>query len=493
MPARPAASPPRPGGRPASAAATAAPASPRSAGYAPLAVLSAAAGLDAGGVAVLNSALPSLGAHFGTSAQNLSWAATGYALAFAGLLLCGGATADRVRRRRVLVGGLVVVAAGGALAFAASAFWMVVAGRVLQGAGAAATMPAATALLTAVYPVGRTRSRALGVFSSAQAGCYGAGLVLGGVVTSAFGWRWVFALQALAAAATAVAAIRWLPAGDVPRRQHGLDPVGAGALVAALALTVLGADLAARPGCAPLAGVLLAAAAGAGCLWWRRGRTRGTRSALLDPALLRLRGVRTSAVVAGAFYFCVTGALFLLPLYLQQVHGMSAAASGLAVLPVSLAVCAAALVSGRLAHALGTRRLLAAGLVLTAGGVLLWCTAGTHSPYAGAVLAGLVVTGIGQGLTFPALTATGLSGVPAEDHGTASAVTVTALQLGAATGPAVLAGIAQAVSPHHHGTLSLAGHHLAYAAAAGLLLLVGLPATSRLGKDEGSRREKGDG
>ncbi|MFF2614388.1 MFS transporter [Kitasatospora sp. NPDC058046] len=460
------------------------PDAPRSVRYAPLAVLSAAAGLDAGGVAVLNSALPSVGARFGTSAQNLSWAVTGYALAFAGLLLCGGAMADRLRRRRVLVGGLVTVAAGAALAFAAPAFWAVVVGRVLQGAGAAITMPAATALLTSVYADGPMRSRALGVFSAAQAGCYGAGLVLGGVVTGAFGWRWVFALQALAAAVTAVAAVRWLPPGERHRR-GSLDVTGAGALVAAIALTVFSADLASRPGGGPLAAALLAAAVAGGWLWWRRGRTRGGDAVLLDRDLLRTPGVRTAAVVAGAFYFCVTGSLFLLPLYLQQVRGMPPAVSGLAVLPVSLAVVAAALVSGRLMRTRGPRPLLATGLLLTAGGVLLWCAAGEHSPYLGPVLAGLVVTGIGQGLAFPAITVTGLRDVPDQAHGTASAVTATALQIGSGIGPTVLAGVAQSVGAAGHGELSLGGHHLAYAAAAALLLLVGLPATARLGRRGG--------
>ncbi|MFE2854426.1 MFS transporter [Streptomyces lavendulae] len=444
-------------------------------------MLSAAAGLDTGGVAVLNSALPSMGAQFGTSAQNLSWAVTGYALAFAGLLLCGGALADWLRRRRVLVWGLAIVAMGAVLAFMAPMFWLVVAGRVLQGAGAAITMPAATALLTSVYPSGPIRSRALGVFSAAQAGCYGAGLVLGGVVTSVFGWRWVFALQALAAVLTAVAAVRWLPLGT-PHHGRRLDLTGAGALVTTIVLIVLSADMASRPGGGPLAGVILAAGTAAGYLWWRRGRTRGGDAVLLDQRLLKVRDVRTAAVVASVFYFCVTGSLFLLPLYLQQVRGMSPAASGLAILPVSLAVAAAALLAGRLMKTYGPRPLLASGIVLTAGGVLLWCTVGMHSPYPGAVLAGLVVTGIGQGLAFPAITATGLRDVPEQAHGTASAVTITALQIGSGIGPTVLAGIAQGVGTAGHTTVSLTGHHLAYAAAAGLLLLIGFPAAARLAK-----------
>ncbi|MCX4781694.1 MFS transporter [Streptomyces sp. NBC_01264] len=450
--------------------------------YAPLAVLSAAAGLDAGGVAVLNSALPSMGAHFATSAQSLSWAATGYAIAFAGLLLCGGAMADRLRQRPVLVAGLMTVAAGAALAFAAPVFWMVVAGRVLQGAGAALTLPAATALLTAVYPDGPMRSRVLGVFSAAQAGCYGAGLVLGGLVTSAFGWRWLFALQALAAAATVVGAMRWLPVGARDDRAR-LDRTGAGILVAAIVLLVLGADLASRPGGGLLAALTVLAAAVAGCLWWRRGRSRGGEASLLDPGLLRVNGVRTAAVIAGAFYFCVTGSLFLLPLYLQQVRGMTPASSGLAILPVSVAVTGAALLSGRLMKTRGPRPLLMWGILLTAGGVLLWCTAGAHSAYGGAVLAGLCVSGFGQGLAFPALVATGLRDVPGDAHGTASAATTTALQIGSGIGPTVLAGVAQAIGGTGPHALSLPGLHLAYAVAAGFLLLVGLPAGARLGAE----------
>ncbi|WP_424216778.1 MFS transporter (plasmid) [Streptomyces sp. BI20] len=457
-------------------------------------MLSAAAGLDVGGVAVLNSALPSLGAHFGTSAQDLSWAVTGYALAFAGLLSCGGALADRLRRRGVLVWGLAALAAGAVLALTAASFWTVAAGRVLQGAGAAVTLPAATALLTSAYPEGPERARALGVFSAAQAACYGAGLVAGGVVTGALGWRWVFALQALAAVGIALAALRALPAGARTHRP-GPDPTGALALPVALVLTVLGADTAARPGGALPAAALFAAACGAGLLWWRRGRAGAGRPALLDPGLLRRRGVRIAAVVAAAFYFCVTGSLFLLPLHLQRTLGMSPAASGLAVLPVSLAVAGAALLSGRLMRTRGPRPPLVLGLLLTAGGVLLWCAAGPGTPYAGPVLIGLLVTGVGQGLVFPALTAVGLRDVPGHDHGSASALTGTALQIGSAVGPTVLAGIAQAWTSAttataivrgggaipDPGALSPSGLHAAWAAAAGLLLLVALPAVARLG------------
>ncbi|MEE1742561.1 MFS transporter [Streptomyces sp. BE147] len=444
--------------------------------YLPLLVLSAAAGLDAGSVAVLNSALPSLGAEFGTSAQDLSWAVTGYALAFAGLLLCGGAMADRFRRRRVLAAGLLTLAAGAVLALLAPAFWPVAVGRVMQGAGAAVTVPAATALVTELYPAGAARSRALGVYASAQAGCYGAGLVLGGVITDVLGWRWVFVLQAAAAVITAAAAVRCLPAGTAQRARR-LDPVGGGALVAAIVLLVLGADLATRPGDG-LFLLVLGAAAAAGAVWWRRGRPRCADEVLLDRALLRMKGVRTAAFVGAAFYFCVSGSLFLLPLHLQRVQGMTAAESGLAVLPVSLAVTGAALLSGRLIPRFGARPVLAVGLTATAGGVLLWYLTSAHSSYWWPVFAGLVITGAGQGLSFPAITVTGLGGVGEAAHGTASAVTVTALQIGSALGPAVLAAVAASAGS---GTPSLSGHHLAYAVAAAVVLLLGLPAAVRIG------------
>ncbi|WP_331760251.1 MFS transporter (plasmid) [Streptomyces sp. NBC_01471] len=314
-----------------------------------------------------------------------------------------------------------------------------------------------------------------------RTGC-GAGLVLGGVVTNAFGWRWVFALQALAAVIIALAAVRCLPLGT-QRHSRRLDLTGAGALVTAIILIVLSADMASRRGGGLTASVLIAAAVASGYLWWRRGRRHSGDAVLLDRSLLKVRGLRTAAVVASAFYFCVTGSLFLLPLYLQQVRGMSPASSGLAILPVSLAVAAAALLSGRLMKTRGPRPLLASGLLLTAGGVLLWCTAGAHSPYLGVVLVGLIVTGIGQGLAFfPAITATGLRDVPDQTHGTASALTTTALQIGSGIGPTVLAGIAQPLGSAGHATLSLPGHHLAYAAAAGLLLLIGLPVTARRNK-----------
>ncbi|MBY0441196.1 MAG: MFS transporter [Mycobacteriaceae bacterium] len=448
--------------------------------YVPLVVLSAAAGLDAGGVSILNSALPSMRTQFGISAQNLSWAVSGYALAFAGLLLCGGALADRLRRRRVLVWGLAVITAGAMLAFIAPVFWVVVIGRMLQGVGAAITMPAATALLTSVYPNDPMRSRALGVFSSATGGCYAAGLVLGGVITTALGWRWVFALQVLVAVFTAVAAMRWLPV-SARQRYRPIDRVGAGALVTAITLIILAADLASQHHGIPLAAVLLAAAAGMGYLWWRRSRV-DNKEVLLDRAVLRLGSVRIAAAVACVFFFCVAGSLFFLPLYLQQMRGMSAAVSGLAILPVSLAMAISALLTGRLMKTRGPRTLLTLGILLTALGILLWCTADAHSPYLGTIFAGLVITGIGHGLTFPALIAIGLQDVPAAAHGMASALTTTALQIGSAIGPTVLAGIAQSVAATTGDGLSLTGYRLAFAAAAAVLVLIAGPAVVRLPK-----------
>ncbi|SOJ55871.1 Methyl viologen resistance protein SmvA [Mycobacterium simulans] len=444
----------------------------------PLVVLSAAAGLDASGVSMLNSALPSMGMGFGTSTQSLSWAVTGYALAFAGLVLCGGAMTDRLRRRQVLVAGLAMIGLGDVLAIVAPTFWTAVAGRVLQGVGAAITMPATTALLTSVYHRDPMRSRALGVFSSAQAGCFAAGLILGGVITSALGWRWVFALHVVVAAFTAAAAVRWLPIG-MPRHRQPLDPTGAGALVTAITLMILAANMASRR--FDLVGLLLAAgmltaATAMGSLWWWRSRICDTKALLLNRALLRIQSVRRAAVVAGSFFFCGTGSLFLLPVYLQQTHGLSPAASGLAILPVSLAVTSAALASGRLMKTRGPRMLLILGVALTSAGVFLWCTVGANSPYAGAILAGLIVTGIGQGLAFPALTAVGLQEVPADAHGMASAITITALQAGGAIGPTVLAGIAQSIAPARDCGLTLAGYHLGFAIAASTSLCVAIPA-----------------
>ncbi|MEV5977616.1 MFS transporter [Streptomyces sp. NPDC052114] len=448
----------------------------------PLLVLSAAAGLDAGSVAVLNSALPAIGGEFGAPPQALSWAVSGYAVAFAGLLLAGGALADRFPRRRVLVAGLLTLAAGTVPALAAGDFWLVAAGRAVQGAGAAITLPAATALVADLHPAGPARSRALGVFASAQAGSYGAGLVLGGVLTGVAGWRLVFAVQGAAALLTAYAAVRRLPAG-APDTGRRIDAVGGCALVATVVLVVLGVDLMAHGGGGRLvAAGALAGAGAAGALWWRRGG-----DALLDRTLLRLGAVRTSALTAVAFYFCVNGALFFVPLYLQDVRGMSPAGSGLAVLPVSAAVTATALVTGRLLERLGGRAVLAAGLLLTGAGVLLWCLTSSRSPYWWPVLAGLVVTGVGQGLAYPALTALGLRDVPRDRQGAAAAVTATALQIGSGLGPAVLAGVASA------GATALSGQHLAFAAAAGAVAVAGLAVAAGRGSAAGPGPGTGQG
>ncbi|WP_236010146.1 MFS transporter [Actinomadura physcomitrii] len=444
------------------------PAPPANALPLPLAALSLAAGLDAGGVAVINSALPAIGRQFSVSAQSLSWAVTGYALAFAGLLLGGGALADRFPRRRVLVFGLLVLAAGAVVSLTAPAFWMVAAGRVVQGAGAAITLPAATALVTDVYPAGTARTWALGIFSSAQAAAYGLGLVLGGVLTSTGGWRWVFGVQASIAFA-AVGAVQLVPSARVERPGR-VDVLGAGFLTASIALLVLGGDLATQASATAVP--VLAVAVSFAALWWWRGRDG--RPVLLDRALLRLGSVRLAAGGAVAFYFCVTGSLFFVPLYLQNVRGMTAAASGLGILPVSITVAGTAALVGRLIPRFGLRTILTTGLLLTGGGVGLWCLTGEHSRYWWPILAGLVITGIGQGMAFPALMATGLRDVPESARATASAVTSTALQIGSGIGPAVLVAIGGGNT-----ALSLGGYHAAFAAAAAVVVISAAIAAAR--------------
>ncbi|MCF3120068.1 MFS transporter [Streptomyces arenae] len=147
----------------------------------------------------------------------------------------------------------------------------------------------------------------------------------------------------------------------------------------------------------------------------------------------------------------------------EQGRVVRAAGEGVAQ-PVDVAT---ALVTGRLLERLGVRAVLAAGLLLTGGGVLLWCLTTHQNPYWWPVFAGLVVTGVGQGLAFPALTALGLRDVPRDRQGAAAAVTATALQIGSGLGPAVLAGVASA------GGTTLAGQHLAFAVAAGAVAVAG--------------------
>lgn len=425
-----------------------------------LVVISAALALDAGSVAIVNAALPSLARSLNIASGDLQLVVTCYAAVFAALLLLAGRAADRYGRRNMLFLGMLTMLAGSVVC-ALGNLPVVLFGRGLQGLGAALSAPPALSLVTELFPEGRRRNRALAVYTAVGAASFSLSLTVGGVVTELLGWRGVFWATAAIAMISAAGALL-LPRQGV-RTRVGLDLSGSAAAAAALILLVFaarevsdGSGLGAGP-----VGMLVAAVLLAGWFGWHERRSS---QAVLPARLLGVRPVQVAAASAVAFYTGLLGVLFFAPLLMQNHLHYSALQSALALAPMGITVVAAAQVTGRLLPRIGLRTPMVGGLVLIGGGVAWWSSVGPDSSYLSAILPAVLVMSVGQGCAFVALTAASLTDVPQREHGVAGAFNITAQQVGGSVGVAALV----LISGLTHG---LGGIRLALAAAAALCLI----------------------
>lgn len=434
-----------------------------------LGVIGGALALDVGSLNVINAALPVIGARFELDTGSLQWVMTSYSLTFAGFLLLSGRMADVLGRRFVFTLGLglfSVAALAGAVAPNAGAL---IAARALQGIGAALSGPAALALLSEVFPAGSERNRAFGVYAAVGSVSASGGLVLGGVLTELLTWRSVFAVSAIAGGLVMLGVKPALPKGV--RRPHSLDLSGATAVTAGLILLVLGFSRVVSSGwgdpvvlgCLVTAVVLLV-----GFVLWE-GRAE---EPLIPLKVFRAPSVKAASLTAAFSYTIVVGLLFFAPLYLQDVLSYSPFQSALAVLPLSCAVfVVATYLATPLLARFGQRPLLIGGLLVVALGMASWSWTTLDGEYWYQMLPGVVAVGIGMGVAFPAMTAAGLTGVPAEQHGVAGAINVVAQQIGASVGLVLLVVISVAAAPTEDDAGKLSGYHTAYLAAAALAVV----------------------
>ncbi|MFJ4592062.1 MFS transporter [Kitasatospora sp. NPDC088861] len=422
-----------------------------------LGVLAGALALDVSGLGVLNAALPSVGARFDLDETTLQWVMTAYAVTFAGFLLVGGRLADVLGRRRVFEVGVALFTVSALVGALAPDTAVLLGARAAQGIGAALSGPAALALLTETFPAGPARNRAFSVYAAVGAASFSGGVLLGGVLTQFFGWRSVLWFSVLLGLAVLAATRAGLPGGAGHSGRLDLP----GAITGTLGLTLLVVGVSSDGATAWI--VLGAAVAFLALFLVREHRTADP---VLPLALFRIRPVRAASLAAFLQYMGSVGLLFFAPLYLQGMLDYSPFESGLALVPMSLAVFLTAnFATGRLLARFTPRTLMAVGLVLIGGGAALWLGTPHDGGYVQYVLPGLVLSGIGQGLNFPSMTSAGLTGVPARQHAVAGAVNVVAQQIGASAGVAVMVLVAAT------GTDQLAGYHLAYLTAAGACVL----------------------
>jgi MFS family permease len=336
---------------------------------------------------------------------------------------------------------LIFTAASLASGLAPSATALIVS-RGAQGLGAAFLTPAALAIITTTY-TGAQRTVALttwGVISSAGAA---AGLLFGGMLTTWLGWEWVFFINVPVGVAAALLTLRLVPTGPPAGPRRRLDLPGAGSVVAGLVVLVYALTGTPDHGWGS-ARTLLLLAASAVLLAAFVVIERSAKRPLLPPQTWRVRSlVAAVALMLGATGILI-GTFFLNSIYLQAVLHASALKTGLEFLPLALAIALAAHLATHLLPRLGSRALAAVGLTLIAVGTLLFVLAPGRASYAADLLPGFLVVGVGVGLVFPAVSVTAMSDVHAERSGLASGLLMTAHEIGAALGVAVLSAIAAA-------------------------------------------------
>jgi EmrB/QacA subfamily drug resistance transporter len=421
---------------------------------------------------VVNVALPSIQRELGAKVSGLALVLDAYILVFATMLLTAGSLGDRFGRRRVFRAGLVVFTAASALCGLAPTLAALVAARALQGVGAAALLPSSLAILTDAFPDPRERVQAIGLWSGVSAMALAAGPVVGGLLTDAFGWRWVFYVNLPVGVAAFVVAGRVVAESSNPAAGRFDLP---GLLLGSFGLgaVTLGLIESNQRGWASpeIVGLL---AAGVLLLGGFLATEARRRQPMLALGFFRDRCFSTANVVVLLAGFALLGFVFFNTLYFQAVQGWSPLQAGLRSLPNTLAVVVCAPLAGRLASRAGYRVPVTAGLLLGAAGLLALTGIAPGTPYS-QLWWKLVLFGAGLGLSISPATAAGVAAMPGTQAGVASAVISTSRQVGGALGVAVLGAVAAArygrATPGSDPAAFLAGVHAAYRVAAAALVV----------------------
>jgi EmrB/QacA subfamily drug resistance transporter len=391
-------------------------------------------------VTIVNVALPAIQADLHFAPSGLAWIVNAYLIAFGGLLLLSGRLGDLAGRRRVFLLGLGVFTAASAVCGASTSQPMLIAARFVQGAGGALTSAVVLGMIVTMFPQPREQAKAIGIFAFVASAGGAIGLLLGGVITQAVSWHWIFLVNVPIGAATAVLAVRFVEDDRGMGFREGADVLGAVLVTAALMLGVFTIVKPAAEVGWTGARTLLLGGISVGLLAafvLRQALARNPLMPLPIFASRNLVGANLIQVVGAAGMF---GTFFLGALYLQHVRQYDALGIGLAFLPVTVIMGTfSARYSERLITRFGARQVCLPGLVLLAAGLALFALAPADASYWTQLLPVMVLLGTGAGLCFPAMMGLAMSGVAPHEAGLASGLVNTTGQVGGALGLAVLA------------------------------------------------------
>jgi EmrB/QacA subfamily drug resistance transporter len=391
-------------------------------------------------IAIVNVALPSIQVDLGFSEENLQWVISAYALVFGGFLLLGGRAADLLGRRRVFLVGLVVFTVASLFAGLAWSETSLIAARAVQGLGAAVITPAALSILSTTFVEGRERNIALGVWGAVGGFGAAAGVLLGGVLTSALSWAWIFFVNVpVGVAGFILAPILLKESRDASVK--AFDAFGAVLVTSGLSLLVYGITQAGQHGWLAARTVPYFVASLVLLVSFVRWELRHSEP-LMRIGILRIKTV-TGANVAGFILGTATFSLFLmLTLYMQQVLGYSPMKTGVAYLAVAGTAIFTSAIAAQLVTRIGVKPALLIGMTSLTAGLVYFTQVSVGGSYLGDLLPGFLLIAVGLGFSFVPISIAALAGIQPAEAGLASGLINTSQQIGGALGIAALSTIA---------------------------------------------------
>ncbi|HEY4429005.1 MAG TPA: MFS transporter [Solirubrobacteraceae bacterium] len=421
---------------------------------------------------IVNVALPSIQHDLHFSQSSLTWVIDGYLITFGGFLLLAGRLGDLVGRKRVFLTGLVMFTAASILCGVAGSQALLIGARLLQGVGGAVASSVILAIIVTEFQERAEQAKAMGLYAFVSAGGGSIGLLAGGALTQSLDWHWIFFVNVPIGLVALVLGSALIKENEGIGLSGGVDV--AGSILITLA-TMLGAFAIVK---STEYGVLSArtlgtAAASLALLGAFLALEARLENPIMPLRILRLRMLMGSSLVRGLLITGMFSAFFLGSLYLERVLGYNAIDTGLAFLPLTIAIATMSMgVSARAVERFGSVQTLASGLASIIAGLLLLAVAGVHASYFPELFSAFLLLGLGAGASFLPLLTIGMSDAPARDAGLASGIVNVSVQLFGAIGLATLGTIAtnhaKALSASGH-TLSSAltgGYHLAYLVAA---------------------------
>jgi EmrB/QacA subfamily drug resistance transporter len=455
-----------------------------------------AALLDTIDVTVVNVAMPTIREALHFSEGGLAWMVNAYMVPFGGFLLFGGRAGDLLGRRRVLLAGTAVFTLASLGSALAPGVGVMITTRAIEGLAAAFVVPMTLAMLSTVFPAGPARNRAFAIWGGVSAAGGTLGLIAGGLLVWLAGWRWIFFINVPVGLFVLAAATRLLPADPARERSRGqFDLIGAvsvtgGSSLLAYAVVQTGS----HPWGSARTIALLAGAAV--LLGYFVLHERFVASSPLMPMAVWRSGPVTGANVVTALLSSAIFAMFYsTTLYMQQVLGYSALRTGLAYLPLGLSILVAAGLAPALVSRIGVRLVAVAGAALSLAGLILFTRIPAHGQLLTDIVLPSVIVGLGGGLVLLSTTIAGMSGVPAEQHGVASALLNVSRQLGGALGLAAISTVVTSVAVRSAGSLGAAlpdaltaGFRAGFTVSAALTGLAALTALALLREDGRGQR-----